>query len=155
MFEYVGGDLGLSNPTREVIAEAHRTFGDETTVSCLLSIGCGRSGANTVPSDPAGTTWTDFVERAWMDSEKTVQDIATQMSQLTLYHRLSVNYGLERSQVREWKDPESITAHTTTYLNDLGVVELVDCCVGTMKHGDGFTTLEQLSECIWLFFDSH
>jgi hypothetical protein len=147
-FEYVSGDLGLSNPTREVISEAHRALGDEKTVACLLSIGSGHPGVNTVPITSSGTPWIDFVERVATDSEKTGQDIGSLMSQLTLYHRFSVNHGLEKNQVREWKDPEVNTAHTTSYLNDLDVVGLVERCVDTIKHGDGFTTLEQLSEFV-------
>lgn len=38
-FEYISGELGLSNPVREVIAGAHRAFGNESTIACLLSIG--------------------------------------------------------------------------------------------------------------------
>jgi hypothetical protein len=147
-FEYVGGDLGLSNPIQEIISEAHRAFGDERTVSSLLSIGCGHPGVKAVPSDPGGTAWTDFVEQVWMDSEKTAKNFATQMNHLTLYHRFSVVYGLERNQAREWRDPESITAHTTAYLNDLSVVEPLDRCVNAIRHSDGFTTLEQLSESV-------
>src|SRR5450432_3200047 len=48
-FEYVSGDLGLSNPIREVIAGAYHAFGDETTVACLLSVGCGHSGVKSLP----------------------------------------------------------------------------------------------------------
>jgi hypothetical protein len=145
-FEYVSGDLGLSNPTREIIAEAHRTFGNETTVACVLSIGCGHPGVNTVPGDSGGTSWTGFLEAVATNSEKTAQEIAAQMSRLTLYHRLSVKYGLERGQVREWKDPNVTSARTNTYLNDLDVVELLGRCIDTLKHSYGYTTLEQLSE---------
>jgi len=145
-FEYVGGDTGLSNPTRETIAEAHHAFGDERNVSCFLSIGCGRPGVNPVPSDSGGNARIEFLERVALDSEKTAHQIGTQMGHLALYHRLSVRCGLEKSQVREWKDPAVIATHTTNYLNDLDVVELVNHCVDTIKHGDGFTTLEQLSQ---------
>jgi hypothetical protein len=144
-FEYVGGDLGLSNPTREVIAEAHHTFGDETTVTCLLSIGCGHPGVNAVPNDSGGASWTAFFEGVAKDSEKMAQDIGVQMSQLTLYHRFSVKYGLEKDQRREWKDPDIISTHTTNYLNDLDIVVLLDRCVDTIRLADGFTTLERLS----------
>jgi hypothetical protein len=147
-FEYIGADIGLSNPTREIIAEAHRTFGDYATVSCLLSVGCGHPGVNPVPSDSGATSWIKFLEGVARDSEKTAQDIAVQMSQLSLYHRISVKYGLERNAVQEWKEPGTIATHTTNYLNDLDVVELVVRCVDTIKHGDGFTTLEQLSESV-------
>jgi len=147
-FEYISGDIGLSNPTREIIAEAHRTFGDETTVSCLLSVGCGHPGVNAAPSDSGGTSWTEFLEGVARDSEKTAQDIGAHMSKLSLYHRLTVKGGLEKKQAREWIDPEIITSHTVNYLNDLDIVELLDRCVSTIKCGDGFTTLEQLSESL-------
>jgi hypothetical protein len=54
-FEYISGDFGLSNPAREIIAEAHRAFGDERAVSCLLSIGCGHPGVNALPATSSGT----------------------------------------------------------------------------------------------------
>jgi len=151
-FEYVGADLGLSNPTREIIAEAHRTFGNERTVACVLSLGCGHPGVNDLPSDSGSTGWTGFLERLASDSEKTAHSIAGYMTQLTLYHRLSVNKGLETQQSRGRKDINAITGHTTAYLHDLEIVRLVDRCVDTIKHGDGFRTLEQLSESLMILY---
>lgn len=40
-FEYVGGDLTLGNPARQIITEAHGAFGSGGLVSCFLSLGCG------------------------------------------------------------------------------------------------------------------
>jgi hypothetical protein len=85
-FEYIGGDFGLSNPTREIIGEAHRAFGDDATVACLLSIGCGHSGINPTPSDSGMATWIDFLKNVTMDSEKTAREMAIKMKHLTLYH---------------------------------------------------------------------
>jgi predicted acylesterase/phospholipase RssA len=146
-FEYTGGDLGLSNPTGEIISEAHRAFGDDATVACLLSIGCGHSGVKPSPSDSSVATWIDFLNRVTMDSEKTAREMASRMKHLTLYHRLCVDYGLGADQLNAWKDPVVISTHTTTYLGDLEVAERVSHCVDTINHGDGFTTLEQLSRC--------
>jgi hypothetical protein len=145
-FEYVSGDLGLSNPIREVIAGAHYAFGDEATVACLLSIGCGHSGVKSLPGTSGSTARIDFLERLAMDSEKVAQDIGSQMSQLTIYYRLSVNYGLEAPQARAWTDPKTSTTRTAVYLKDLEVVELMDRCVDSIKTGHGSATLERLSE---------
>jgi len=147
-FEYISGDLGLSNPVREIIAGAHHAFGDEATVACLLSIGSGHCGVTSVPSTSDATARIDFLERVAMDSEKAAQEIATQLSQLTIYHRLSVNYGLDAPQFRAWQDLESIAAHTIVYLDDLEVETVVDRCVDAIKTGHGSATLEQLSECM-------
>jgi hypothetical protein len=146
-FEYIGGDFGLSNPTREIIGEAHRTFGDNATIACLLSIGCGHGGIRSSPSDSGVATWIDFLNGVTMDSEKTAREMAIKMKYLTLYHRLSVDYGLAVDQPNVWGDPVVIATHTTTYLSDLEVAERVKSCVDTINHGDGFTTLEQLSRC--------
>jgi hypothetical protein len=145
-FEYISGDLGLSNPVREVIAGSHHAFGDEVTVACLLSIGCGHSGINSVPSNSDAASRADFFERVAINSEKVAQEMAAQTNQLTIYYRLSVNRGLEDPKSRAWRDPETIVAHTTVYLNDLEVVKVVDSCVDSITTGHGSATLEQLGE---------
>ena len=147
-FEYIGGDVGLSNPTAEVIAEAHRAFSDDTTVACLLSVGCGHSGVKKSPLGSGVPTWIDFLNHVTMDSEKTAHEMATRMKHLTLYHRLCVDHGLTADQSSVWMDPVVIVTHTAAYLGDLEVIERVNHCADTINHGDGFTTLEQLSACL-------
>jgi hypothetical protein len=144
-FEYVSGELGLSNPIREVIAGAHYAFGDEATVACLLSVGCGHSGIKPLPRTSDSVARIDFLERLAMDSEKVAQDMRLQTSQLTVYHRFFVNYGLEVLQARAWTDPKTSATRTAVYLKDLEVVELVDRCVDSIKTGHGSATLERLS----------
>jgi hypothetical protein len=146
IFEYVGGGLGLSNPTREIIAETHEAFGDEATIACLLSIGCGHRGVTSVPSDLTATTWSGFLEWLAMDSEKTARDFATHLVQLSLYYRLSVGYGLEFHQSRMPGYSEAIGAHTATYLQDWETIEIVSRCVDAIKTGDGLATIERLSK---------
>ena len=146
--EYIGADLGLSNPVREIIAGAHRAFGDETVVPCLLSVGCGHPGVNITPSAPDKSSRIAFLERLSTDGERVAQDIARQMKKLGLYHRLSVPYGLEASHPGYWKDPEEIVTHTTSYLNDQEVLYGIAQWVDALGDGVGFTTLEQLSACL-------
>ena len=145
-FEYVSGDVGLSNPIREVIAEAQRAYGDEATVACLLSIGCGHPGVIKVPKDSGSALRLEFLERLAMDSETTAREMEAQMNHLSLYHRFSVIYGMELSQDLRWKEPEVISVHTAAYLADVEVGEAVERCVDIINDGDGFTTLEQLSK---------
>jgi len=147
-FANFDGDLSRSNPTREIIAEAHRVFGDDRAVACLLSIGCGHSGVKPSLSASGIATWIDFLNRVSMDSEKTAREMATWMQHLTLYHRLSVDYGLLVDQLSAWKDPVVIATHTAKCLDDLEAIERLNRCVDTISNGDGLTTLEQLSKCV-------
>ena len=68
------------------------------------------------------------------------------MAQLTLYHRISVKYGLEVDTSSAWRIPHEITTQTSTYLNDLEVGDTIGRCIDSLKEGSGFTTLEQLSK---------
>jgi hypothetical protein len=142
--DYIGGDLGFSNPIREILAEAHRSFGDQATVSCLLSIGSGHPGVIATPTNVEGNDWINFLQQIAMDSEKTAREIYVQMDQLGLHHRLSVTSGLESSHSRRWTNVDAITAGTVSYLNDLEILEALDRCAHMITNGAGYATLEQL-----------
>ncbi|KIM21391.1 hypothetical protein M408DRAFT_29590 [Serendipita vermifera MAFF 305830] len=142
--EYIAADLGLSNPIREIIDSAHRAFGGEMPVISLLSIGCGNPGVNAVPDDSYTISRVVFLERSAMDSERTAQNIASQMGKLTLYHRLSVAYGMEATRYQSQKEPEVIAAQTRSYLEDEEVATAMNRCISTLRDGAGFTTLEYL-----------
>jgi hypothetical protein len=64
-FDYISGDLGFSNPVREVIAGAHNAFGGERTMACLLSIGCGHSGVTSGQFHPDQLLASTF-SREWL-----------------------------------------------------------------------------------------
>jgi len=148
-FGYTGGDLALSNPIREILAEAHRVFEDQATVRCLLSVGCGHPGILRTPNNSDATAaWASFFRQLAMDSEKTAREINVQMSQLTLYHRLSVTSGLEGSQTCSGRCVNAIVALTSSYLNEIEIVDSLSRCAETIKNGDASSTLEQLSRCL-------
>lgn len=142
--EYIAADLGLSNPTREIIEGAYNAFGGEMTVICLLSIGYGHRGVNVAPDNSYTSSRAIFLERIATESERTAQEIASQLGKLTLYHRFSVTYGMETLEYQSWKDPQDVAAQTRNYLNDEETVNATSQCVSTLNEGIGFTTLEYL-----------
>ncbi|KIM21669.1 hypothetical protein M408DRAFT_80229, partial [Serendipita vermifera MAFF 305830] len=142
--EYISADLGLCNPIREIIEGAHSAFGDDATVICALSLGCGNSGVNIFPDSPQATALVTFLKRIALDGERKAQEVASHMEKLALYHRFSVTYGMEISEEESWKKVEDIGAHTHNYMNDGEVAATMDQCITTLKDGIGSTTLEQL-----------
>ena len=146
-FEYIGADLILSNPTRQVITEAHNTFGSEEHVACIISLGCGHLGVESTPDDSSLDKWYHFLEKLAIDGEQNAQSIDAQMGHLGLYHRLCVSYGLERTEpATTVVDSGHVIAHTSAYLADVSVSRKVDLCVESLKIRDGVATLNQLSE---------
>src|SRR3954463_8458605 len=62
-FEYMGGDLALSNPIQEIIADACRAFDLERRVACILSLGCGHPGIVSAPNHSDVPNWIQFLEQ--------------------------------------------------------------------------------------------
>jgi hypothetical protein len=145
-FEYVGADLVLSNPIREIVSEAHACFGPDEHVACLLSIGCGHPGVLPVPDVPDTAAWNNFLKKAVADNEKEAQNAARQMGHLGLYLRFSVNCGLDISPLNADVSPEEILSHTSSYLSDVSLSEEVDRCAELLKLRAGISSLEQLSK---------
>ena len=60
IFEYIGAEMTLSNPTQEIVAEAYAAFGANKRVACILSLGCGHPGVFSLPENP------EHVESIWL-----------------------------------------------------------------------------------------
>jgi len=120
-FAYVGGDLVLSNPLLDILAEACGYFGPEAYVACLLSLGYGHLGVMQVPEDSNLATWNSFLHKILANSEKDAQAADARMGHLGIYHRFSVNGGMERFVRETTSTPETILAQTQAYLDDLSI----------------------------------
>ena len=144
-FEYVGGDLLISNPVRQVIAEAYATFGPERRVAALVSLGCGHPGFTSIPENSDPSEWDKLLSKVVTNNEKDAQFADAQMGHLGLYHRFSVNQGLEISSENPDKSQEYTLTQTTVYLNDGALSEKLEHCLDSIKLQDGTSSLEQLS----------
>jgi hypothetical protein len=144
-FEYIGADLTLSNPTREIIAETSGIFGGEARVACILGVGCGHPGIFKVPGESDLASWNLLLERLATNSEQQAQNIDGQMGHLGLYYRFCVSRGLENADVATMPDTGTLLTHTTVYLSNVAVSRKLTMCVDTVKLRDGVASLEQLS----------
>jgi hypothetical protein len=146
IFEYISADLTLSNPIRQIIKEAYRTFGEAARVACLLSLGCGHPGVAVPPEDSNLISWNQFLTRLVIDSERKAQDIDEQMGHLGLYYRFCVPQGLEQNEWMSTPQPESIISHTVVYLSGDPVSSKMTESIDSLKLRDGSASLEQLSQ---------
>jgi hypothetical protein len=153
-FEYIAGDLVLSNPTREIIVEAYSTFGSEGRIACLLSLSPGHRGVVGLPSESSWTVWNTFLEHLAKDSEQKAQSIDSQMGHLGIYHRFRVSEGPGTPTQMVKPDPGIILSHASVYLSDVSVSRKLDICVDSLKAQDGVVSLEQLSELVTATVDT-
>jgi hypothetical protein len=145
-FEYISGDLALSNPTLMIVSEAYEPFGQEARVACLMNIGSGHPGFISPPDSSDLASWNQFLEKVVKDSEQKAEEIDAQMGNLGLYHRLSVTRGLEgQTEVKTTTAGDAI-GHTVIYLAEAAVSRKLDLCAKLLMRRDGVISLKQLSK---------
>jgi hypothetical protein len=145
-FEYISGDLTLSNPTLMIISEGYEAFGQEARVACLLNIGSGHPGFISPPDGSDLASWSQFLEKIVMDSEQKAEEIEAQMGNLGLYHRLSVTRGLEEQTTVKTTTTGDVIGYTVVYLAGAAVSRKLDLCAKLLTHRDGIVSLKQLSK---------
>ena len=145
-FEYIGGDISLSNPTQRIVAETQMAFGSEDLIACILSLGCGHPGVIVTPDDSSLNMWNDFLVRLVKDSERVSQEVDARIGHLGIFHRFSVTEGLEHVTEKSIFDTGGIVAHTRAYLDDVSVTEKMALCIDVLNTRLGISSLEQMSE---------
>ncbi|KIM24302.1 hypothetical protein M408DRAFT_27138 [Serendipita vermifera MAFF 305830] len=143
-FDYIGGDLVLSNPIRLVIMEAYGAFGPDRHVACLLSVGCGHPGLSSTPSGSSLDEWNEFLRKITTSCLKDAQTADIQMGHLGLYHRFSVTRGLETAAMDTKISSEEMITQTMAYMDDFDLSDKMERCVELLKLKDGTASLEQL-----------
>jgi hypothetical protein len=145
-FEYISGDLMLSNPTLMIVSEAYEAFGQEARVACLFNIGSGHSGFISSPDGSDLASWSQFLEKVVKDSEQKAEEFEAQMGNLGVYHRLSVTRGLEEQTAVKTTTAGDAIGHTVIYLDGAAVSRKLDLCAKLLTHRDGIVSLKQLSK---------
>jgi hypothetical protein len=131
--EFIGSELGCSNPVNQLVQEAAREFGTRHT-SCIVSLGTGIQGINaTQKSSRFGLRnifrW-DLIKalkRMATDSEEQAREMKRRFNNCPgLYFRLNVARGLEYISLTDWDKMPEIKTHTAAYLEDEDVSREID-----------------------------
>jgi hypothetical protein len=136
--EFVDAGIGCNNPMRYLVKEAQREFGPAREVSCIVSIGTGKSNV-------AGFKAPRLFQRALpIDLIKVLINMATDSEAEALamkeryqncpglYHRLNVERGLEGVALEEWEKLPDVKTHTMAYLKQDDINADIDVIVDTL-----------------------
>ena len=140
--EYLDGGLGCNNPIKEVVAEAARVFGENAQVACVVSIGTGKSG--NMAYDKPGTFQnllpTELIKvlkEMATDTGKAAEEMEQRYKNLSIYHRLDVDRGLQSVSLDEWKELGKVRLHTKNYMKmdliDRRVDNIVEALIGSSR----------------------
>jgi hypothetical protein len=142
--EYIG-DISVTNPVQDVIAEAQMLFGGDCSVASILSVGCGHPGVISMASNGDAAALEAVVRDIILDCERRAQEVQEQIGHLGIYFRFSVEQGLQRSQPTSAHDLSWIATQTEVYLAETGVSSKVEEMLKSWDVGVGVITLDQLS----------
>jgi hypothetical protein len=143
--ELLGGAMGCGNPTRELVFEAYSLFGKDAHVSTILSLGSGRLGAMAAPLTGSKEEWMDVLRDMVKGCEQVAQEMEIQVGHLGVYHRFSVEQGLQRIYGVNLDEIGRLNTQVDSYLDDAQVSRKLDHCVESLRLRQGQVTLEQLS----------
>ncbi|KIM20957.1 hypothetical protein M408DRAFT_305863 [Serendipita vermifera MAFF 305830] len=144
---FIGGAFGANNPTRLLLDEAIKVFGENRRVAQIISLGCGLPQVLSVnPSDTGDIN--RLLKEITMDCEGVANDLSTRLINIDAYLRLNVNRGMESFGMKKWDDLGAVTTHTATYLATAVVSMSVDSSLRRLRGKVGSVTLGRLSRCI-------
>lgn len=135
---------GFSNPTQLAIKEAYHTFGPETRISCLLSLGSGDRGVLEVEGEEK---LSELAAKTSMDCQKIAEELQSRLKGLRVYYRFSVDKGMEG--LRRFSGGfGAIKTHVDAYISRTEPSEKLEHCLEAAE-GNEYVRIEQLckSKC--------
>ena len=128
-----------ANPTKVLLSEAQRVFGDDTKVATILSIGAGK-GDVWSPST-SDTELKEAVKRAAASCEPVHEEVYARLRETSIYFRLNV----ERSSERRL---ELSSASVSAYLGERAVSDRLDDAIKSISSHSAGVKLKDISGCI-------
>jgi hypothetical protein len=142
--EYIAAS-GAANPIYEVITEAHRLFGGDSSVASLLSLGVGHPGIITLPSAGGEATLHRMMRDMMDDCEQRAQEIEQRIGRVGIYSRFSVEQGMQNDHPGGPIDAAWILAQTEDYLTQHDTEEKLELFMQIFGVQTGLITVDQLS----------
>ena len=145
--EFVGGAIGASNPTRELLNEAASIFGKDRRVAQIISIGAGMP--RVISLESSGQTikagQPQIIQGLGADREIVAKELSTRLFTVDAYLRLNVDRGMEYTSITDWSSLGKIESHTSTYVESAVVAEALETSLGHMRAKIGSITLGHIS----------
>ncbi|KAH8926543.1 FabD/lysophospholipase-like protein [Atractiella rhizophila] len=129
---YVDGGMGTNNPTSVAIDETKRIWGNDSQISCLISLGTGSQPA----VKGSGSYWQllKAMEQIVTDCSRVANQVKEQFQQERRrdhYHRFQVE-GLGTVGLAEWREVSTIVGLTKAFMQNQSF-EVRDAALGLKK----------------------
>jgi hypothetical protein len=137
----VDATSGFANPTKELLQEAQRVFGEDSKVATIISIGSGRCKTLNVLEGDDENALEAELKRVALNTEATHAELEARLQDAFIYFRFNVDldleYGMDASMVR-W--------HTSAYLEKASIRQRLDEATKSIQNQPKGMTTKELSE---------
>lgn len=142
---FVGGALGANNPTQEILREALNVFGKDRRIAQIISLGSGRPRVLSLDKSTNVERLVRMARDMASDCEIVANELSSRFFGVNAYLRLNVDRGMENIRMNHWTTLGDIEAHTSSYVDDLPVTNLLDISLQRLQERIGTVTLGQIS----------
>jgi hypothetical protein len=117
--------MGCANPTKELLREAQRVFGDDAEVANIVSIGAGKGSVIVVFEGGREVGTIGGLSRAIKMCEQVHEDLLARFQETSIYHRFNVEYEMGMQ-------PENLSAHVSAYLREPPTSDRIDSAINNI-----------------------
>jgi hypothetical protein len=128
-----------ANPSKVLLSEAQRVFGEAAEVATILSIGAGKGDVWSMSTSGAGLR--EAVTRAAASCEPVHEELYARLRETAIYFRLNVERGLGPQL-------ELSSTAVSAYLEEGAVSNRLDDAIKSIGNHSVGVTLKDISECI-------
>jgi hypothetical protein len=129
------------NPTRELLQEAQRVFGEDAKVTTVISIGSSKKKASDVSAGVDQNVLVEAVKDTVINAEITHKELETRLHETHLYFRFNVVHDFG-SRV----DSSEIYSHTATYLGEADTNKRLNEAIKSIRNRSSGMMLKELSK---------
>jgi hypothetical protein len=130
-----------ANPSKVLLGEAQRVFGEDAEVATIISIGIGKGDVWSMPT--SGTELKEAVKRAVASCEPVHEELYARLRETSIYFRLNVERG-SNPQL------ELSSAGVSAYLGEGAVSDRLDDAINSIRDRSSGVKLKDISEFIYI-----
>ena len=137
----IDATTGFANPTKELLQEAQRVFGEDANMATIVSIGSGEVKASKLSKGDDENALVEALKRVALNTETTHGELEGRLHDTFIYFRFNVDHGFE-----DVMDASLVHSYTSIYLKKAGVNRRLDEAMQSMHSRPKGAALKELSE---------
>jgi hypothetical protein len=137
----IDATTGFANPTKELLQEAQRVFGEDANVTTIISIGSGKVKTLKVSEGDDGNALMEALKRVALNTETTHGELEGRLHDTFIYFRFNVDQDFE-----DGMEVSLVHSYTSIYLEKAGVSRRLDEAMQSIHSRPKGVVLKELSE---------